>query len=205
MRKRDLIKSIIVAALFALCLPAVAAAQGTYDPWGRPDYRRDRDYRRDGDSNYEDYDRYDRYDRRYLRDAIRRLDRLSSQFQHDLDRAADRSGEEDTRHEHHMNADAREFHRAVRDLKDSFDDGRDLGRSQGAAQVVLDTGAHLERVARHHFYDDRLDSEWSEIRQNLRVIADAYGYSTADYDDGYYRDNDIYRRDPWWRRSSLPR
>src|SRR5262245_17653642 len=95
-KPRNLIKSILVAALFALCIPAVAAAQGTYDPWGRPVYRQDRDYRRDRDRNYEDYDydRYGRYDRRYLRDTIRRLDRLSSQFQNDLDRVLDRSSEE---------------------------------------------------------------------------------------------------------------
>jgi hypothetical protein len=60
--------------------------------------------------------------------------------------------------------------------------------------------------------DNRLSSEWSEIRQNLRVIADAYGLSWADFEDGYYRQdspdtrghNDDYRRrnrnTPWWGR-----
>ena len=61
--------SILAAAVLALCLPVVAAAQGGYR---YPDNRRDRDrnddYRRDRDRDDDDYGqdgRYGRYDNRY--------------------------------------------------------------------------------------------------------------------------------------------
>ncbi len=67
--RRTLTFSIFAAAILALCLPVLAAAQGTYDPWGRD--RNDDSYRRDRNGNY------GRYDERYLRDSVRRLDRLA--------------------------------------------------------------------------------------------------------------------------------
>ncbi len=63
--------SILAGAILALCLPLVAAAQGTYDPYSRNrDYGRDGDYRRDRNQN--DNYGYGRYDDRYLRDSIRK-------------------------------------------------------------------------------------------------------------------------------------
>ncbi len=88
--QRILSFSILAAALLALCLPAVAAAQ-----WDRyPDYGRSRD---------RDNGRYGRYDDRYLRDSIHRLDRLSKNFESALDRELDRSHEDGTRHEDRVN------------------------------------------------------------------------------------------------------
>jgi hypothetical protein len=210
---RKLIFSIIAAAILGLSLPVIAAAQGGY---GYPDYRRDSDR----DRNYEDYDqygRYGRYDSRYLRDSIRRLDRLSKDFANDLDREIDHSRENGSRHEDHLNADAKDFRRAVSDLKNRFDE-RNLDRSANEAQRVLDTASHLEDVSSHHFYNGRLASEWSQISQELRVIADAYGTYGSDrgerrrrnddYRNGDYRRNDDYRRrnrnNDWWRRILFP-
>src|SRR5258708_16711780 len=83
-KRRTFIFSILVGAILALCLPALAAAQGSYDPYSRNrDYDRDGDYRRDRNQN--DNYGYDRYDSRYLRDSIRRLDRLSRALPTDLD------------------------------------------------------------------------------------------------------------------------
>src|SRR6266542_485797 len=93
--------SIFAAAVLALCLPVLAAAQRTYDP-----YSRNRDYGRDGDW------RRDRgYDNGYGR----------------------------------------------------YDD------------------SHLEDVSSHHFENDRLISEWSQISQELRVISEAYGDQGANH------------------------
>src|SRR5438093_6092272 len=95
--------SILAGAILALCLPVLTAAQRTYDPYSRNrDYGRDGDYRRD--RGYDD--QYGRYDSRYLRDSIRRLDRLSRDFDRDLDRELDHSRENGSRHEDHLNADA---------------------------------------------------------------------------------------------------
>src|SRR5215510_8748348 len=189
MKKQNFLRFSLLAAALAL-FPSVAGAQG----W--PDYRNDDDYYR----RNRDYDRSGRYDDRYLRDSIRRLDRLAGDFQRDLDRTLDRSRENGSRHEDHLNADAREFRRAVSDLRNSFDNGRDFYRSQGPARRVLDSAAHVEDAVEHHINNQQLYSEWMAIRRELSVISDAYGYRGANggEDDYYRRDrrrDDDYRRD----------
>src|SRR6266481_414681 len=187
--------SIFAAATLALCLPLLAAAQGTYDPYSRNrDYGRDRDYRRDRGS-----DGYGRYDDRYLRDSIRKLDRLSRDFDRDLDRELDHSRENGTRHEDHLNADAKKFRRAVVDLRNAFNE-RNLNSSVDEAHRVLDAASHLEDVSAHHFDNDRLVSEWSQISQQLSVISEAYGIQGENHGENRnrrrrddYRRNDDYR------------
>src|SRR5437870_2019530 len=207
--------SIFAAATLALCLPLLAAAQGTYDPYSRNrDYGRDGDYRRDRNQN-DDYG-YDRYDSRYLRDSIRRLDRLSSDFDRALDRELDYSRENGTRHEDHLNADAKRFRRAVIDLKNAFNE-RNLDSSGDDAHRVLDAASHLEDVSSHHFDNDRLMSEWSQISQELSVISEAYGTQGRNHgennrnrrrSDDDYRRNDDYRNrnrnNDWLRRIPWP-
>ena len=72
MTNRNTLKfSIFAAAVLALCLPVVAAAQ-----WGGyPDNRYP-------DNRYPDNrnGRYGRYDDRYVRDSVQRLDRLAEEF-----------------------------------------------------------------------------------------------------------------------------
>jgi len=205
--KTQLIRVGLLAGLLALFVPAAASAQN----W--PDYRRDDDYNRDRN--------YDRYDYRYLRDSINRLDRLAGDFQREVDRTLDRSRENGSRHEDHLNADVQDFRRAVRELKNRFGDGRDLYRSSEQARIVLDEAAHVEDSVEHHFNNQRLYSNWMAIREELNVIADAYGIQGGNYghndryrrdrrnDDDYRRDrrnDDIYRRRdtrnnvPWWQR-----
>jgi hypothetical protein len=185
MKRFNLIKSILFAALLAMTLPVLAAAQGTYDPWGRNN-------RNNG-----------RYDERYLRDSIQRLDRLAKDFERDFDRALDRSRQNGTRREDMLNGDARQFRNAVGDLKSRFGNGRDLNRTRDEAQRVLQIGDRLERVA-FRVNDGRVNSELSQIGQELRIIADAYGL--RGYNNGRNgRNDDIYRRtpnnnDPWWQR-----
>jgi len=181
MTRLNLIKSIVLAALLALTLPVLAAAQGTYDPWGRNN-------RNNG-----------RYDDRYLRDSIHRLDRLAKDFERDFDRALDRSRQNGSRREDVLNGEARQFRNAVSDLKSRFGNGRDLNRSANEAQRVLQSANRIDRVV-NRVNDRRIFSEWSQIRQELRVIGDAYGQ--YGYNNG--RNGDIYRRpnnnDPWWQR-----
>lgn len=190
MTRINLVKSIVFAALLALTLPALVAAQGVYDPWGR-------DNRNNG-----------RYNDRYLRDSIHRLDRLAKNFERDLDRELDRDRRENgTRHEDRVNREARDFRNAVGNLKSRFGNGRNLSQSANEAQRVLQEANRTERVARHHFDNGRLASEWGQIRQELRVISDAYRLSG--YDNGRYGRDDIYgpdrnrrqtNNDPWWQR-----
>jgi hypothetical protein len=191
--RRTIFLTVIATALLALSLPSLAVAQGGYDPY----YGRDRDYRR----NRRD-DNYGRHDVRYLRDSVRRLKDLSGRFEDHLDSALDRSRVDGTRREDNLNDVAREFHKAARDLEDRFDDRRDLNRSSGEAHRVLNIGERLDRVVQR-IGDGRVRNDWMQIRQELNVIADAYGYRTNGYygNDDYYRRDDRYRRNDTYRRN----
>lgn len=171
--------SIMAAALLALCLPAMAAAQ-----WGRDDRGRDR-----GD--------YGRYDERALRDSVHRLDRLAKDFEKNIDRALDRSRANGSQREDRINKQVHEFRDAVGDLKSRVGNGRDLNRSADEARRVLQEGQEVERIARPRWYDGRLSSEWSQIQRELRFISDVYGFR---YNGGYGRDDDYRRRDGDYRR-----
>jgi hypothetical protein len=188
--------SILAAAILALSLPAVAAAQ-----WGGyPDNR-------------------GRYDDRGLRDSVHRLDRLAKDFERDMDRALDRSRANGSSREDRINDEVHQFRDAVGDLKSRVGNGRDLNRSADEARRVLEEGQQLDRVARPRWFDSRLASEWSQIQQELRYISNVYGFR---YNGSYGRDddwrrndrNDDWRRDrnnrtndrnnDWWRRIPFP-
>lgn len=188
--------SILAAAILALCLPALAAAQGGY---GYPDYGRNRN------------GNYGRYDERYLKDSIQRLDRLAKDFERDLDRALDHSRVDGTRREDQINAQGHDFRRAVSSLKSNFGNGRDLNRSRDEARRVLQEAQQFDRIGRSRQIDNRVASEWSQIQQELRIISDAYGLGYGGYNNGGYypgrnddRRNNPNRNNDWWRRIPWP-
>jgi len=195
--RRTLSFSIFAAAILALCLPVLAAAQGGY---GYPDYGRNRN------------GNYGRYDERYLKDSTQRLDRLAKDFERDLDRALDHSRVDGTRTEDRINAQGHDFRRAVSSLKSNFGNGRDLNRSRDEAQRVLQEAQQFDRIGRLRTVDNRIASEWSQIQRELRIISDAYGLGYG----GYYpngRNDDNRRNNPdnrnrnnndWWRRIPWP-
>jgi hypothetical protein len=187
--RRRIIPTVIAAALMALCLPLMAAAQGNYDPWHGDDHR---------------YDASDRYNRNRLRDTVGRVKKRSKDFQKHLDRALDHSRYDDGRFEDHTNKEAREFRDAADDLKDHLGDARNLNRSANQARKLLQLGAHLDRFISRTRLDPRVHSDWAQIRQDLRIIADVYGFNMADFDHGYYRsdERDYRRNDGYYRRPS---
>lgn len=188
--KTQLIRFGLLAGILALFVPVVASAQYRNDPWGRPDGRRDRDY--------------GRYDNRYVRDSIQRLDRLAKDFEREIDRDLDHDRRENgTRHEDRVNNEAHDFRRAVGDLKSAFGNGRDLNRSADEAQRVMRQASVTERATRHHFDNYRVSSLWSQIRNELNVISNAYGYRGSIYgndDYGRGRRDDNRNNVPWWQR-----
>jgi hypothetical protein len=200
MKRSTLTVSIFAAAILALSLPVLAAAQGGY---GYPDYGRNGGYGRDGG--------YGRYDERYLRDSIHRLDRLAKDFERDLDRGLDRSRVDGTRREDQINARGRNFRRAVGDLKSAFGNGRDLNRSRDEAQRVLAEAQQFDRFGRNRGIDNQVANDWSQIRRELDIISNAYGLG---YNNGGYYPNRNDRNYPnyptnrnnndWWRRIPLP-
>src|SRR6185436_209673 len=88
-----------------------------------------------------------------------------------------------TRREDQINAEAQQFRNAVGDLKSRLGNGRDLNRSRNEAQRVMQEASQLERVGfGRGSNNNRLGSIWSEIRNELNVISNAYG--TYGYDNG---------------------
>ena len=183
--RRRLIPTFIAAALVALFLPLIASAQGNYDPWGRD--RRDRDNGR--------YD--NRYDYRSLRDVARRIDDRSGDFQRHLDSALDRSRYDDTRREDNINQIAAEFRNAARQFRNRVGDGRDYNRGSNEAQRLMSLGSRIDRVIGRIRLDQRTQSDWFQIRQDLRVLGDFYrgNYNYGDYGRNRGRNNN-----EWWRR-----
>lgn len=159
--KRRFLPTIIAAALMALFLPLIASAQGN-GSWNRD--RRDNGDWRNGN----------RYDNRMLRDVTRRLDDRSGDFQRHLDSALDRSRYDGTRREDRINEIARDFRNAARDLRYSINDGRNLNRSSDEARRVLQIGSRIDQFVGRQRLDYRAASDWAQIRQDLRVIADIY-------------------------------
>ncbi len=194
--RRTLSFSILAAALLALCLPVLAAAQGGY---GYPDYGGNRNY--------------GRYDERYLKESINRLDRLSKDFERDLDRALDHSRVNGTRREDQMNAQGHDFRRAVGNLKSSFGNGRDLNRSRDEAERVLQEARQFDRIGRGRGFDNRVASDWSQIQRELQTISDGYGIgyynNGGNWPNGNGRNYPNYpnngnRNNDWWRRIPWP-
>ena len=172
--RRKTIQTLFAAAFIALFLPLVnASAQyGQNDPWwGRRDNRNDR---------------YGSYNTRALRDAIRRVESRSDDFQDHVDSALDRSRYDDTRREDRINDIAREFRDAARRLRDRFNE-RDPNRSQSEARHLVQLGSRIDRIIGRQRLDSRTVADWNDISNGLRIIADAYNLNFRG--DGYYRDD----------------
>jgi hypothetical protein len=186
--RRRFIPTVIAAALVTVFLPLVASAQwGNNDRWGRG--RND-----------------NRYDNRTLREAARRVDSRSGDFQRHLDSALDRSRYDDTRREDNINQLVAEFRNVASQFRNRIGDGRDINRSSNEAQRLLNLGSRIDRVIGRIRLDSRTESDWLQIRQDLRIIGDFY---RGHYNGGYGRDDDYYgngrnrgrnTRDEWWRR-----
>ena len=178
--------------MLLISLPAAASAQ-----WGR--YPQDR---------YPDDRSYGRYDDRGLRDSVQRLDRLSKDFERDMDRALDHSRVNGSQREDRINDQVHQFRKAVGNLKSRVGNGRDLNRSSNEARRVLQEADQLDRVGRRGF-DSRTASEWSQIQQELRYISNVYGYGGYGRDDDWRRndrnDRNNNRNNDWWRRIPIPR
>ena len=199
-------RMLIAVALMSLCLPVIATAQGRYDPWGR-ERRDDGYYRRDRRRGDDDYRRRDEADRRYLRDTVRRVKEASKDFQKQLDRELDHHGRyKDSRYEDRAKDVAKEFRKAADALENRFDDGRDLYRSESEARRLLYAAERVEQLLSRNRVGSRTWDEWSNIREDLRVIADAYGLRLSDYRDDDYRRGrgrlpiPIGNRPWWWPR-----
>jgi hypothetical protein len=181
----------------ALLAPADASAQTIWDRVRDRIEDRNGQRRRDDDNYGRRRDgRIGDHERRVLRDVSRRLDSRARDFQRNLDRLLDNSRYDDTRREDNINQNVRTLRDAAARFRDRAGDGNDLDRSEGEARQLLDAAAQVNRSLRRVRLDGRTSSDWSQIRNDLRTVADIYNFRFNDSDyDGRYGGNDDWRRD----------
>jgi len=153
-RFRNLI-AVFAFSLLILGLPAIASAQ-----WRNN--RNDDDYYRNSRNN------------RNLQSTIRNLKNRSNQFERKVDRELDRSRYDDRRREDRINDVARNFSNAVQRLDDEYDNRNDYNDSADEARRVLDLGLQLDRLVTRARLSGAIQSDWNRIREDLRVLANAY-------------------------------
>ena len=190
MLKRNLL---LATALLVFGAPAASFAQDNYDPW----YRNNNTYRRERRNS-----RYNNNYSRDLRGAVNRIDRLSGPLKGDLESALDRSELNGQEREDRINQLAHDFHEAAAKFKDQFDDGRDLQKAENEAQRVLQLGARLDRFMSRQNLNGRAEDRWARISDDLRIVADSYGYRSSSYE---YRDYDNNGDDPFYTRQTRDR
>jgi len=149
--------TVFAFSLLILGLPAIASAQ-----WRNN--RNDDDY---GNGRYN----------RNLNSTIKNLKNRAKQFEKIVDRELDRSRYDDRNREDRINDLASNFRRAAQNLDNEYDSDRDYDRSYDEVRNVLQLGSQLDRAMQRTRLSYNVENSWSQIRQDLRVIADAYNYN----------------------------
>lgn len=147
-------------------------------------YDRDRDRRRDDDWGRGRRDgRLNDYERRQLREAARRISNRSHDLQRDVDRLLDQSRHDGTRREDRVNNEVRRFREAADRFRDRAGDSDNLNRSADEARQLLSEAERVGNFLRRLRVDNRTQNDWSQIRQDLRTVANIYGFRFRDFDD----------------------
>ena len=195
--------AVFAFALLVLSLPVIASAQ-----W------------RDNNRNNRNDDYYgNNRSNRNLNATIKNLKNRSRQFERRIDRELDRSRADGTRREDRINTLASDFTKATERLDREYDNRRDYRKSQNEAQRVLQLGSQLDRALSRGRLNNNIQSDWNRIRQDLRILSNAYGgnYNNDDYrnnrrnrdddyddDDDYNRNNRNNRNGDWRNRIPFP-
>jgi hypothetical protein len=180
--------TIFAFSLLLFGLPTLASAQ-----WNN--YPNNDDYRRDNS----------RYNRQYLVDAVRRVERDSRTFRRALDRELDHSRYDTTNREDRINDVTERFATAADNLEDSFDNGRNLRTSQDEARNVFQLASQIDRFMNRNSFRGTAENQWSNIRRDLQIIANAYGYAfNGSYNNRRDRNDDNRRNNGRWGRFPFP-
>lgn len=181
--------AVFAFSLLVLSLPVIASAQ-----WR--DNRRNDDYYGNGGYN------------RNLQSTIRNLKSRSRQFKRQIDRELDRSRYDGRNREDQINDLAGDFANAVSRLDGEYDNRRDYNNSRDEVQRVLQLGSQLDRVVSRARLSYNIQNEWSGIRQDLQVLANAYGGNYNNNNRNRRGRNDDYNRnrrnDDWRNRFPFP-
>ena len=201
--RRFTVLTFAAMTLATLLLPSDANAQTIWDRIrDRARQEQDSDRRRDDDiydRRRRDDDIYGRngrngrgrrdgylndYERRQLRDAARRIESRSRELQRDVDRLLDQSRHDGTRREDRVNDEVRDLRNAADRFRDRAGDSNNLNNSADEARRLLQEAERVGNMLRRLRLDGRTQNTWSQIRQDLRLVADIYGFRFRDFDGG---------------------
>ena len=186
---RTFLLGVFAAAILSFGLSASANAQGGYnDPYYRGNDRRQNR-------------RYDQYNGRRVHDAVRRIESRSEELEDRIDSALDRNRRLDgTDREDRIIEIADQFQEAANRLEDRIGNGR-YQNNNGVddARRLVQLGVRLDQIiSRGRLNDGRLQSVWAQIRNDLRIVADAYNIRS---NTGYNNDDDYNRRNRGYGRN----
>ena len=143
----------------------------------------DRDRRRDDDWGRGRRDgRLNDYERRQLREAARRISNRSHDLQRNVDRLLDQSRHDGTRREDRVNNEVRRFRESADRFRDRAGDSNNLNRSADEARQLLSEADRVGNFLRRLRLDNRTQNDWSQIRHDLRTVANIYGFRFRDFD-----------------------
>lgn len=202
--RRFILPAFAALAFAAFLSPSTANAQGSI--WDRihdrAEQERDRDNNGRGNRRRDDDD--DRYgrrggrisdsERRQLRDLARRIDDRSRDLQRDIDRSLDNSRVNGTRREDSINQEARELRNAASRFRNVAGDSNDLYRSSDEARQLLAQASQIGRMLNRARLDGRTGSDWNQLRNDLRTVANIYNLRFNDNGGYNGRDDDDWRR-----------
>ena len=200
-KRRFILPAFAALALSAFIAPSTTKAQTIWDRIrDRAEQERDRDarngrrddgdYGRNGGYGRRNGGRLSDYERRQLRDLARRISDRSRDLQRDVDRALDNSRVNGTRREDNINQEARDLRSAAERFRSVAGDSNDLYRSSDEARDLLDRASRMGRVLNRVRSDGRASSDWSQLRSDLRTVADIYNLRFNDNGGGWGNDDD---------------
>jgi len=195
--RRFTVLTFAALTLATVLLPSDASAQTIWDRIrDRAQQEQDNDRRRRDDDIYDRDGRNGRngrgrrdgylndYERRQLRDAARRIESRSRDLQRDVDRLLDQSRHDGTRREDRVNNEVRDLRNAADRFRDRAGDSNNLNQSADEARRLLQEAERVGNMLRRLRLDGRTQNTWSQIRQDLRLVSDIYGFRFRDFDGG---------------------
>ncbi|HTK39018.1 MAG TPA: hypothetical protein VL325_11035 [Pyrinomonadaceae bacterium] len=183
-------------ALMALVLPSIASAQygGNGYPNGGYGYPNGGYGYPNGNGGYN----------RDIRGNLDNLKNRAKDFEHQVDRGRNNYGSWGSRgtDDRQLRELADQFTDATKDLRNNYGRGRDLNGSSNEARRVMDIASQIDNELYRSGVNRDAQNQWNQIRNDLRVVADTYGYNGG-YNNRYpnnYPNNNRYpnRRSGGW-------
>jgi len=158
-------------ALMAMVLPSIASAQYGGNGYPNGGYG----YPNGGYGN-------GRYNRD-IRGNLENLKNRAKDFEHQIDRGKNDYGSwggwgnNRGTNDRNLRQLADQFTDATKDLRNNYGRGRDLSGSANEAQRVLDIASQIDNELYRSGANRNAQNQWNQIRNDLRVVSDTYGYN----------------------------